>query len=34
MNNVPACSDEQDHLKVEDEVVFLPENVIQICEET
>jgi len=34
LNNVPACSGEQDHLKVEDKVVFLPENVIQIWEET
>lgn len=33
LNNVPACSDEQEHLKVEDSVVFLPEHVIQIWED-
>lgn len=30
LNNVPACSDEQEHLKVGDRVVFLPEHVISI----
>jgi hypothetical protein len=30
LNNVPACSDEQDHLKTGDRVVFLPEHVISI----
>jgi len=30
LNNVPACSDEQDHLHVEDQIVFLPEHVISI----
>lgn len=30
LDNVPACSDEQDRLKAGDEVVFLPEHVISI----
>jgi hypothetical protein len=30
LDNVPACSDEQDHLHVGDQVVFLPEHVISI----
>lgn len=30
LDNVPACSDEQDHLNAGDEVVFLPEHVISI----
>lgn len=30
LNNVPACSDEQDRLKAGDRVVFLPEHVISI----
>ncbi|EJG0989859.1 toll/interleukin-1 receptor domain-containing protein [Vibrio parahaemolyticus] len=34
LDNVPACSDEQDHLNVDDEVIFLPEHVIQIYDET
>jgi len=34
LNNEPACSDEQEHLKYGDEVIFLPEHVIQIYEET
>lgn len=30
LNNVPACTDEQEYLKVGDRVVFLPEHVISI----
>lgn len=30
LDNVPACSDEQDHLNAGDQVVFLPEHVISI----
>lgn len=30
LNNIPACTDEQDHLSVGDRVVFLPEHVISI----
>lgn len=30
LNNIPACDDEQEHLKVGDRVVFLPEHVISI----
>ena len=30
LNNVPACSDKQDHLQAGDRVVFLPEHVISI----
>lgn len=30
LENVPACSDEQNHLKAGDRVVFLPEHVISI----
>lgn len=30
LDNVPACSDEQDHLHAGDQVVFLPEHVISI----
>lgn len=30
LDNVPACSDEQEHLQLGDQVVFLPEHVISI----
>ncbi|MDP1924789.1 MAG: toll/interleukin-1 receptor domain-containing protein [Thiobacillus sp.] len=30
LNNVPACSNEQNHLQAGDQVVFLPEHVISI----
>lgn len=30
LDNVPACSDEQDHLHAGDQIVFLPEHVISI----
>lgn len=33
LNNVPACSDEQNHLQAGDQVVFLPEHVISIYTE-
>lgn len=34
LNSIPACSDEQDNLKFDDEVIFLPEHVIQIYDGT
>ncbi len=34
LSNVPACSDEQANLEYDDEVIFLPEHVIDVYEET
>jgi TIR domain len=33
LDNVPACTGEQDHLKLKDNIVFLPEHVISIYED-